>query len=71
MHLSHGAMKIHTDEDHIMKLERKMLTDNTRIIYSDNSIRRLETIEALFIMKDDPAINRQDTGRTRTLLLLG
>lgn len=71
MHLSNGAILKHTKNDHDTQLTREMLTECTKIKYSDPSINRLEIIEAIFIMKEQPAINRQDTGRQRTLHLLG
>ena len=39
--------------------------------YYQSNYRRLETLEALIILQEDPVINRQDTGRTKVLELFG
>ena len=39
--------------------------------YYLNDIQRLETLEALIIMFEEPALNRQDTGKKKVLKLFG
>ena len=43
----------------------------TKARYYQSNYRRLETLEALIILQEDPVINRQDTGRTKVLKLFG
>ena len=40
-------------------------------MYSENDQRRLEILEALVILFEDPVINRQDTGKKKILKLYG
>ena len=71
MHLVAGAPKLHTEVTHKCKLTRDMLVNGTKIIYKDNNFHKIAIMESLLIKKYEPEINRQDTGRSRTLLLLG
>ena len=41
------------------------------IRYLENDKNRLYILEALIIKEEDPEINKQDTGRSRTLKLYG
>ena len=41
--------------------------DCTEITRRESDTTRLQIAEAVIILSDDPLINRQDTGKTRTL----
>ena len=69
MHLQSGAPKKHTMDQHHLELTRAMLVDNTRIIAKETNFDKLCILEALYIQKNKPIINNQDTGRIRTLKL--
>jgi hypothetical protein len=71
MHLRSGAPAKHTEEQHKQGLTRQMLVDSTKIIRHNNDFNRLQIEEALLISQLQPSINRQDTGRVRTLALAG
>ena len=43
----------------------------TKARYYQSDFRRLEILEALIIQREDPEINRQDTGKVRILKLHG
>ena len=62
---------IHALEKHGRKITRQEIVAMTKPRYFQNDVKRLETLEALIISKEDPLINRQDTGKTRTLKLYG
>ena len=61
----------HALEKHGRKIIRAIIVTMTKTRYYQNDVRRLETLEALIIIREDPWINRQDTGKTRTLKLFG
>ena len=61
----------HALEKHGRKITRAEIVTMTKTRYYQNDVRRLETLEALIILREDPWINRQDTGKTRTLKLFG
>ena len=50
-------------------INREILVNNTKIIKLESNIIKLELIESLLIRKNDPQINRQDTGKVRVLKL--
>ena len=54
---------------HDMTLTRNNIVDYTKITRGESDIIRLQIAEAVIILSDDPQINRQDTGKTRTLKL--
>ena len=70
-HLQSGAIMNHALEKHGRKITRAEIVTMTKTRYYQNDVRRLETLEALIILREDPWINRQDTGKTRTLKLFG
>ena len=70
-HLQAGAILNHVLEKHGRKINRTEIVAMTKARYYQNDLKRLETLEALIILKEDPWINRQDTGKTRTLKLYG
>ncbi len=61
--------KTHTKEKHKTQLTREALTRNTRILCKETCPKRLDIMEALYIKKLDPQINKQTTGTARTLKL--
>ena len=61
----------HALEKHGRKITRAEIVAMTKARYYLNDLKRLETLEALIIFREDPWINRQDTGKTRTLKLYG
>ena len=67
MHLSGGAPKKHIQEVQGSKLTRETIANNTKFITKEDDIRKLDIIEAILIQKKDSSINKQDTGRLRTL----
>jgi len=69
MHLGNGAIKDHFQQTHDMTLTRNTIVDCTKITRRESNITRLQIAEAVIILSDDPLINRQDTGKTRTLKL--
>ena len=71
MHLGSGAPKSHTGSRHRDILTRDMMVNNTRIIRRENDKSRLPIYEALLIKRNNPIINKQDTGYQRTLKLFG
>lgn len=70
-HLQKGAILEHALQTHERKITRKEIVDMTKARYYQSNYRRLETLEALIILQEDPVINRQDTGRTKVLKLFG
>lgn len=69
-HLQNGAILDHS-KIHQEKLTRKEIVNWTKIRYRENDVNRLELLEALIILYEDPVINRQDTGKKRILKLYG
>ena len=43
----------------------------TKARYYMNDVQRLETLEALIILIEEPALNRQDRGKKTVLKLFG
>ena len=68
-HLQQGAITQHSTLKHKSKIGRKTAEQNLKIRYKENDFNRLEILEALMIMIEKPEINKQDTGRKRTLTL--
>ena len=58
MHLSNGGPKQHTQNSHNINLTRQSLVNNTKIICTNNDPYRLSIIEALYIRKLCPSINK-------------
>ena len=71
LHLQNGAIKQHCIEKHGRKPTRSEIVEMTKARYYENDIQRLETLEALIILSEEPVINRQDTGKTKILKLFG
>ena len=69
MHLGKGAIKDHSEQEHQATMTRDAIVKNTEIIRRESNAIRLQIAEAIIIMIDDPHINRQDTGKARTLKL--
>ena len=71
LHLQNGAILKHFESKHSSKITRKEFEDWTKIRYIERDVTRLFILEALIIKHEDPVINRQDTGKRRTLKLHG
>ena len=71
LHLQNGAIIAHFSNKHSYKITRKEFEDWTVIRYIERDVTRLFILEALIIKFEDPVLNRQDTGRKRTLKLYG
>ena len=69
MHLGSGGPKAHLQNHHNSQITRQVLVDNTKILYQINDYHRLHIMEALLIHKNNPSINAQSTGSSRTLKL--
>ena len=59
MHLRDGAPHDHTAQTHNRHITRRDQTDNTTILTTCNDKRRLQVLEALFIRKEKPKLNKQ------------
>ena len=59
MHLADGAPKEHMENKHKTHLTRVMLTNNTEIIGSTHDSKKLNILEALYILEQKPALNKQ------------
>ena len=70
-HLQNGAIKKHFIEMHGRKPTRNEIVQMMKARYYINDFQRLETIEALIILQEEPVLNRQDTGRMKVLKLFG
>ena len=70
-HLQDGAIKQHNIQKHHIKITRKEIETFTSIRYQECDSNRLSILEALIINTEDPVINKQDTGKIRTLKLYG
>ena len=68
-HLQNGAISSHFMDVHDKKISRTCIVENTSILRKINDFNRLAIGEALLIKLTKAQINRQDTGRTRTLKL--
>ena len=70
-HLQSGAIQSHSLETHGRKILRSEIVDMTKARYYQNDFQRLEILEALIILFEDPLLNRQDMGRKKILKLFG
>ena len=70
-HLQKGAILEHCLSVHHKKISRKDLENAITIRYIENDYNRLSILESLIIYEEDPELNRQDTGKRRTLKLYG
>ena len=68
-HLQNGAIQSHFMDVHDRRISRACIVENTRILRKMNDFNRLTICEALLIKLKKSQINRQDTGRVRTLQL--
>ena len=71
LHLQNGAILSHFKDAHKTKTTRKEIEEWTKIRYIQRDTNRLFIMEALIIEREDPALNRHDTGIKRTLKLFG
>jgi hypothetical protein len=60
-HLTAGAPKIHTQQVHGERLTRTMLEENTIILSHAKDKKRLQFLEAIFIINNKPTMNVQMT----------
>ena len=58
-HLTNGAPKRHTTDAHNTTLTRTMLEEGTSILDSTPNHRRLQMLEALYILEEGPTLNIQ------------
>ena len=70
-HLQDGAIQRHNIGKHHVKVTRKEIEAFTRIRYQERDFNRLNILESLIINFEEPEINKQDTGKMRTLKLYG
>ena len=64
MHLQQGSLKTHNDtHHHDDRLTRTDITGNICILQQEANKRRLHILEAVYIRKFEPAINRQVNAR--------
>ena len=68
-HLTNGAIQKHNIQEHGKKISRKEIVENTKIRNKLSDSKRLQILEALIINVEKPYLNRQDTGKIRTLYL--
>ena len=71
LRLQKGAIKTHYVSCHGRNITRAEIVDMTKARYYQRDVRRLEILEALIIQREDPEINRQDTGKVKILNLYG
>ena len=70
-HLQKGAIRSHFESCHGRNITRAEIVDMTKARCYQRDVRRLEILEALIIQREDPEINRQDTGKVQILKLHG
>ena len=64
MHLQQGGLKTHNDTHHHEdRLTRTDITSNIHILQQEANRRKLYILEAVYIRKFEPAINRQVNAR--------
>ena len=64
MHLQQGGLKTHNDtHHHADRLTRTDITDNIKILQEEHNKRKLHILEAVYIRKLEPVINRQVNAR--------
>ena len=71
MHKQHGSIKTHMEETHNTTLTRQHLVDNTTFIHSNHDPKRIEIIEAIYILDFAPTINHQRNQGLEKLALWG
>ena len=71
LHLQNGAIKSHFESCHNRNITRAEIVDMTKARCYQRDVHRLEILEALIIQREDPEINRQDTGKVQILKLFG
>ena len=70
-HIQKGAIRKHFESCHGRNITRAEIVDMTKARCYQRDVRRLEILEALIIQREDPEINKQDTGKCRVLKLHG
>ena len=70
-HLQNGAILLHFQQKHGRKITRDEIVRWTKIRYCEHDVNRLEILEFLIILYEDPMLNRQDTGKSRLLKVYG
>ena len=68
-HLQSGAIKKHSEIYHNKKVTREEIEMWTNIRFLERDNDRLSILESLIIHHEDPALNRQDTGKCRIMKL--
>ena len=58
-HVQQGGIKNHHMQEHGRRIKREDIVENTVIIARSNKLRRLQTLEAVFIREELPLINTQ------------
>ena len=69
LHLQQGSILEHFRQQHNIKLTRKIIVENTKIIEQSSNRKMLEIKEALLILKNKPTINKQFDNFTNILKL--
>ena len=69
LHLQDGAIQNHSMDCHDKRISRASIVENTSILKKINDVNRLTICESLLIDLRKSRINRQDTGRFKTLNL--
>ena len=70
-HIQKGAIRKHFESSHGRNVTRNEIVAMTKARRYERDVRRLEILESLIIQREDPEINRQDTGKCRVLKLYG
>ena len=70
-HIQNGAIRKHYESCHGRNITRAEIVAMTKARCYERDVRRLEILEALIIQREDPEINRQDTGKCKVLKLYG
>ena len=70
-HLQKGAIRSHFESCHGRNITRAEIVDMTKARCYQRDVGRLEILEVLIIQREDPEINRQDTGKVKILKLHG
>ena len=70
-HLQKGAIMQHFNDVHKRKITRHEIEEGISIRYKERNVYRLNILESLIINKEDPNLNKQDTGRHLILKVYG
>ena len=70
-HIQKGAIRKHFESCHGRNITRAEIVAMTKARCYERDFCRLEILESLIIQREDPEINRQDTGKCRVLKLFG